>query len=136
MDFFESYSFLLIDNFYANLCFTFASPLALYAMRSFGFNVYYLLLGAILSWAGAALVNFFSGKLCYKIFQNYNNDSSHNIKTVQNHPFLPLMLLLSGTEFFGNFIVFFAGFSYIPLRKTLIYATLGKFIYYSYFLFI
>lgn len=140
----EQYSLLFIDTLTSNIVFCFTGEFALASMKAFNlYNKYLLILVALSSFTLASALNYYFGKICYKILapfspnaKNNSDDEKLNLHTrlhKQNN-IIYFALLLSGMPFTGKFIVFFAGFYKTNFMRTILITMCSKLVYYIYFM--
>lgn len=140
----EQYSLLFIDTLASNIVFCFTSEFALASMKAFNlYNKYLLLLVALSSFTLASTLNYYFGKICYKILAPFNRGAKNIHDTKKSTPhtqplkqnnIIYFALLLSGTPFTGKFIVFFAGFYKANFIRTILITICSKLVYYIYFM--
>lgn len=138
MDQLEIYLLLFTDSLVSNFAINNSTELAIFSMKIFSnlYNPYIVLATASCAIIIAFSANYLLGIACYKILAPTNVEesskgTSKRIEAIKASKILPIILLLSGTPFFGKFIILFAGFCRVPFFKTIIIGSFGKFIYYS-----
>ena len=136
----EAYFLLLTDSIFGNLVLYPHIEFVLFTMSELGiYNSYITLLISLLGFGISVSLNYFFGKILYKIYKAMSDDSTyHNYKVLLMYftKYGYIILLFNIFPTFGLFVPLLAGFVGFGMSRSIIFCSISKSIYYAYYLFL
>ena len=137
---FEAYYFLFTDSFFSNLAITARLELALYTMQILGdYDTNTIFMVALLGATCSIPANYIIGIVCYNLYK-FSTDQRIQLRyqktTTLFKKYGTYILLFAAIPYVGKFAIIIAGFTRFGLMQTLLYATLGRILYYAYVLYL
>jgi membrane protein YqaA with SNARE-associated domain len=139
MDHSEAYAFLFTDVVFSNLVITARSEIALPVMKALGFySNHVMLLYAFLGIVSAFILNYIFGIVLYNLYR-FSTDQKIMERYLKLADIFKkygiLLLTFSFIPNIGKFIPLVAGFTRFGIIQTVLYAAIGKMLYYAWFLY-
>lgn len=137
----ESYSLLFTDSFISNIAFYSSSEMVIYVMHALGsYHTTLMIFLATLGFAFSILVNYWFGRMLYKIYKS----SIDNDVATQNYDMISKFLLqyaiiilpFNMVPLIGSLILVIAGFVNFSLMQTLLVSIISRLIYYILVIFV
>lgn len=140
MNKFEAYFLLLNDSIFGNLVLYPSGEFVLFAMQKLvGYNSHIILLTSILGFIIAVILNYFFGKILYKIYKasvESNIHRNHDQLVIYSQNYRYIILLFNIFPTFGSFIPLLAGFVSFGILRSMLFCLLSKILFYAYYLYL